>query len=115
MDIQLFHCEIHNADIRVEVCKKRRENLMFHKLKYIMDPYERCGVCKQALNVDNGDIEVFTISYVIDTNIVPAQEGHLTSVFSLPAVPRVKGKKRQPMRILQSPNVKKKQKSKERS
>lgn len=105
--ITMFHCDVYSADIRVDTCKQRRENAMLSKLRYTMDPYERCGTCSQALNVDAGEIETFTKSFSIDNSSYVPQDK--TSKTFMPPVPRATIRKRRPpIKIIQSPAARKK-------
>jgi len=93
---EVFHCDIYDADLSVHVCKKRRNKTMLLKLQYILDPYERCGTCKQALNVDADEIELFKLVYDGAMTCVVSEASH----FNLPSK-RIKP----PVRLLQSPKV----------
>lgn len=97
---EVFHCDIYNADLSVNACKQRRDKTMLSKLRYILDPYERCGTCKQAYNVDANEIEVRQLVY--DAEAACVVDSGKVSIFTLP-IP----KKKKPVKLLQSAKVRK--------
>ena len=94
MKFEVFHCDQYTANLSIRVCRERRDALTMSKLKCLFDPFDRCRGCKQASNVDKGEIELFFIDY----NAAGITEHDIT--VSSPQF--TKGKKRKPLRLLHS-------------
>ena len=93
---EVFHCDIYDADLSVNVCKKRRNKTMLLKLQYILDPYERCGTCRQALNVDANEIELFKLVYDGATTCVVSDTSKHSNL------PMKNKRRKPPVKLLQS-------------